>query len=243
MLRFRWRPEELRRRHYSPDFPGMYARLRALIDENVKTRALVLDAGCGPGRVFHYRTSRRPRFIVGLDSSASVRENRNVNRCLVGDLEALPFPDATFDVVISAHVLEHVERPEAVFAELARVLKPGGRLLVLTPNRWHYVSLLARLLPHGMHVAVNRARGLSEDDVFPTQYRANTAGRMRALLAKAGLELERLDLIETEPEYLAFHPVAYAVGVAYERLVNRFDALAPLRVNIMAVARKPPSPR
>ncbi len=242
MPRFRWRQEELRRRYYPPDFPGMYARLRSLIDENVKTRALVLDAGCGPGRVFHYQTRRRPRFIVGLDSGASVGENRNVNRRLRGDLEALPFRDAAFDVVISAHVLEHVERPEVVFSEMARVLKPGGRLLALTPNRWHYVPLLARLLPHRMHVAVNRARGLGEGDVFPTQYRANTAGRMRELLTGAGLEVERLDLFETEPEYLAFHPVAYAVGVAYERLVNRFDVLSGLRVNIMLVARKPALP-
>ncbi len=241
MLGFRWRTEELRRRHYPPDFQGMYDRFQSLIREHVATGALVMDAGCGPGRIFRYRPRRRARLIVGLDRSDSVRENRNVNRRLRGDLAALPFPDAAFDVVISAHVLEHVERPEAVFAELARVLKPGGRLLALTPNRWHYVPLLARLLPQGMHVALNRARGLREDDVFPTQYRANTAGRVRELLAKAGLEVERLDLFETEPEYLAFHPLAYAAGVAYERLVKRFDALASLRVNIMLVARKPPA--
>ena len=240
MLRSHWRAEELRRRYYPSDFQGMYDRFQSLIGERVGTGALVLDAGCGPGRIFRYRPRRRPRFIVGLDRSDSIRENRNVNRHVRGELEALPFRDAAFDVVISAHVLEHVVRPGAVFAELARVLKPGGRLLALTPNRWHYVALLARLLPQRMHVAVNRARGLREDDVFPTQYRANTAGRMRELLAKAGLELERLALFETEPEYLAFHPVAYAAGVAYERLVNRFEVLAPLRVSIMAVARKPP---
>jgi SAM-dependent methyltransferase len=239
--RLRWRPEDLRRRYYPPEFLGMYDRLRSLVNEHVAAGALVLDAGCGPGRVFGYQVRRQPRFIVGLDRDASVRENRNVDRPVRGDLEALPFRDASFDVVLLAHVLEHVARPEAVFGEVARVLKPGGRVLALTPNRWHYVALLARLLPHRLHVAVNRGRGLRDDDVFPTLYRANSAGRMRELVARAGLELERLDLFETEPEYLAFHSLAYAVGVGYERLVNRFDALSPLRVNIMLVARKPPS--
>jgi len=80
---------------------------------------------------------------------------------------------------------------------------------------------------------------MDERDVFPTVYRANTAGRLRVLLEGAGLEVERLERFETEPEYLAFHPLAYALGVAYERLVNRFETLAGLRVNLLAVARKP----
>ncbi len=50
--------------------------------------------------------------------------------------------------------------------------------------------------------------------------------------------MERLERFETEPEYLVFHPVPYALGVAYERVVNRFAALAPLRVNLLLVARK-----
>jgi hypothetical protein len=75
--------------------------------------------------------------------------------------------------------------------------------------------------------------------VFPTAYRANTAGRLRALAEGAGLAVERIDRTETEPEYLAFHVAPYALGVAYERLVNRFDALAALRVNLLLVARKP----
>jgi hypothetical protein len=51
--------------------------------------------------------------------------------------------------------------------------------------------------------------------------------------------VERLERFETEPEYLAFHIAPYALGVAYERLANGFDALAPLRVNLLLVGRKP----
>jgi len=97
---------------------------------------------------------------------------------------------------------------------------------------------LAALLPHRLHVKFNRSRGVEERDIFPTVYRANTVGRLRLLLEDAGLNVERLERFETEPEYLAFHPLAYRLGVAYERLVNRFRLLAPLRVNLIAVARK-----
>jgi SAM-dependent methyltransferase len=136
-------------------------------------------------------------------------------------------------------VAEHLTEPEAVFRELSATLKPGGRLFVLTPNRWHYVAIGARALPHRLHLSFNRWRGLDTRDIFPTAYRANTAGTLRSLAAGAGLAVERLERFETEPEYLAFHTLTYAAGVAYERTVNRFDALAGLRVSLLLVARKP----
>jgi hypothetical protein len=88
-------------------------------------------------------------------------------------------------------------------------------------------------------VAVNRRRGLDEHEVFPTLYRSNTVADLHRLARAAGLRIERLEAFETEPEYLAFHPLAYAAGVLYERIVNRFRVLAPLRVNLLLIARKP----
>jgi SAM-dependent methyltransferase len=49
------------------------------------------------------------------------------------DIEAIPFPDATFDVVICNHVLEHVDRPAVALSEARRVLRGGGRLICQTP--------------------------------------------------------------------------------------------------------------
>jgi SAM-dependent methyltransferase len=238
VLKFQWRKDDLRRRFYPPDFPGMYQRFQEVIREHVVDGARVLDAGCGSGRIFRYDLGPVAAQIVGVDITPQLRENPNIHRPLLGDVRALPLRDASFDVVLTSHVVEHLPRPEAAFREMARVLRPGGRLLVLTPNRFHYVPLVAALLPHRLHVKFNRSRGVEERDIFPTFYRANTAGRLRRLLEGAGLSVERLERFETEPEYLAFHPLAYRLGVAYERLVNRFRLLAPLRVNLIAVARK-----
>jgi SAM-dependent methyltransferase len=150
----------------------------------------------------------------------------------------LPFRDARFDIVVSSHVAEHLVEPERVFSEFSRVLRPGGRLLVLTPNRWHYVTVSSALLPHRFHLRYNRWRGVDAHDIFPTTYRANTARRLRGLYEASGLRIEELQQFETEPEYLAFSTPTYALGVAYERLVNRFEALRGLRVNLLAVGVK-----
>jgi len=237
-LGFGWRKEALRQRFYPTAFRGMYDRLQDAIDQYAQADHVVLDAGCGSGRVFQHRLAGRVRRVVGVDVTDEPRGNENIDDAVKGDLAALPLRPETFDLIVVSHVAEHLTQPEAVFRELARVLRPGGRLLLLTPNRWHYVPLVARLAPHRLHVALNRWRGVDARDIFPTAYRANTAGRLRSLATNAGLAVERLERFETEPEYLAFHLVPYALGVAYERAVNRIDALAALRVNLLLVASK-----
>lgn len=240
MALVRWRKQELRERFYRPQFRGMYDRFSDVIHQHVCKGDVMLDAGCGSGRVFQYQfdDAQRPALIVGVDITDEPKGNGNVDAAARADLARLPFRDGTFDIAISSHVAEHLTEPDAVFAELSRVLKPGGRLLILTPNRWHYVTMSATLMPHSFHLRFNQSRGVDAHDIFPTVYRANTAKRLRQLYDGAELDVEELHQFETEPEYLAFSTPSYALGVGFERVVNRFAALKHLRVNLLAVGRK-----
>ena len=67
--------------------------------------------------------------LEALDAS-----DEDIDAAARADLGALPFRDEMFDIAISSHVAEHLTQPERVFGELSRVLKPGGRLLILTPT-------------------------------------------------------------------------------------------------------------
>ena len=240
MPELHWREHELVRRFYGPSAVGeLERRFLESIERLVRPGDRVLDAGCGSGRLFTYDLRGQASLIVGLDLSPDVAQNPNIDRPLRASLAALPFTSETFDLVICKHVLEHLAEPESAFRELARVLRPQGRLLVLTPNRFHYVPLLASLLPPALQRLVAGGRGLTPVEVHPTLYRANTPRLLKRLAWRAGLRVAVLRSFETPPVYLAFHPLAFALGVAYERLVNRFEALAPLRVNLLAVFRKP----
>ncbi len=236
----RFRKTELRERFYPPQFRGMYDRFSDVIHDYVRKGDTMLDAGCGSGRVFQYEfdETQKPRLIVGVDVTDEPKGNHNIDAAARADLAALPFHDATFDIAISSHVAEHLTQPERVFGELSRVLKPGGRLLILTPNRWHYVTISSALLPYSFHRRYNSWRGIDVHDIFPTVYRANTASRLRSLYDGAGMDVEQLYQFETEPEYLAFSTATYALGVGFERIVNRFDVLKNARVNLLSVGRK-----
>ena len=110
----------------------------------------VLDLGCGEGR-HSFEAYRRGADVVAVDRNATdlattrewcaaIRAAGEAPACasataVRADLRALPFPDESFDRVIAAEVLEHIPDDRTAMAELARVLRPGGRAAVTVP-RW-----------------------------------------------------------------------------------------------------------
>lgn len=95
----------------------------------------VLDVGCGTGQVVA-RLSAQGYDAWGVEvSETSVQKARSRGlQCLWYDGSRLPFDDASFDAVGAFNVLEHVETPEAFIADLLRVLRPGGKLVLSSPN-------------------------------------------------------------------------------------------------------------
>lgn len=126
----------------------------------------VLDVGCAGGFLTEALAERGAR-VAGIDPAAetiAAARNHAAGECLaidyrVGVGEALPWPDAAFDVVTCVDVLEHVRDVDRVLAEAARVLRPGGWLLFDTINRnalaaFVVVTMAERvlgLLPRGAH--------------------------------------------------------------------------------------------
>lgn len=96
----------------------------------------VLDVGCGDGE---YLARMKPLgwAVDGVDFDAQAIASARVRHGLTlrcGDLASQRFPTAIFDAVTMRHVIEHVPEPVPLLAEAARILKPGGRLVVVTPN-------------------------------------------------------------------------------------------------------------
>jgi len=215
------------------------ALYRELIRRHLKPGARVLDAGCG--RYLRFCREFSPvADVVGIDLERSFdTDNRQPPYAIRGDIGALPFPSEYFDIVISRSVVEHLEDPPRVFREFFRVLRPGGKIVILTPNRYDYVSLIATVTPYRLHrLLVSRICQVSEDDVFPTLYRANTRSAVRRAMSGAGLIEREMDMINHYPAYLMFSPVLFRVGVLYERLTS-LSALESLRGSILCVFEKP----
>lgn len=98
-------------------------------------REPMLDAGCGTG----LNLANLPAGSVGLDINprnlALIRARLPEHIAAEGDIESMPFADATFETVVCTEVLEHLPDPECAVTEIRRVLRPGGLLLGSVPAR------------------------------------------------------------------------------------------------------------
>ncbi len=121
----------------------------------------VLEIGCGRGGLSCWLAQQPhpPRQIIAADLSlTAVQKGEQHAQALglsrvtweVGDIQAIAHPDASMDAIISCETVEHVLQPRSAIAELSRVLKPGGRLFLTTPN---YLG------PMGLYRLYSRLRG------------------------------------------------------------------------------------
>lgn len=136
----------------------------------------VLDIGVGSGVLLRL-LAPRARSAVGLDISKGMRvlarsrlQEAGFGKCTIraGDMHALQFPDLSFDVVVLDEVLALTDKPQAVLAEAARVLRPAGRLLILD-----------RILPAALRLPSAKAR------------RALFANQLTVMLRELGLKCGR----------------------------------------------------
>ncbi len=119
--------------------------------------ARVLDAGAGETRHAEAFTGRR---YVAVDLAVGDIAWDYSNLDCLADLAALPFREASFDGCVNIVTLEHVPEPRAVLGELARVLNPGGRLLIIVPHEWEVHQEphdYYRYTRHGMRYLLERA--------------------------------------------------------------------------------------
>jgi 2-polyprenyl-3-methyl-5-hydroxy-6-metoxy-1,4-benzoquinol methylase len=115
------------------DLPGLKA---SFIVRRVPDDAVVLDVGCGGGKMLRTISEHRHRLtLLGCD----VKEPTDINEDftfapLDGATGLLPYGDASVDIALLVDVLEHVEHPETVLSEIARILRPNGKLVQRVPR-------------------------------------------------------------------------------------------------------------
>jgi ubiquinone/menaquinone biosynthesis C-methylase UbiE len=129
-----------------------YGWHRWVLDQiHLPPTARLLELGCGPGELWRENGAQAPEgwqvtlADLSLGMLQEARQNLGGSRTQFtfaeADAQAIPFPDASFDGVIANHMLYHVPDREKAFAEIRRVLRPGGRFYAATNGRAHMREL------------------------------------------------------------------------------------------------------
>ncbi len=159
---------------YGPGGGALDAVVAAIADGQP---GAVLEVGCGPGALAERLRAERGIRLTALDLSprmVALARARGVD-AREGDIRHLPFPAGSYDTVIAAWMLYHVDRLDDALAEVARVLRPGGRFVAVTNSELHLSEMW----------------GLLGMERYPLSFSAENG---RSLLARRFAEVEQRDL-------------------------------------------------
>jgi 2-polyprenyl-3-methyl-5-hydroxy-6-metoxy-1,4-benzoquinol methylase len=184
----------------------------------------VLEIGCGRGGFSCWIAGHgRARRQVAIDySEAAVQKARQYaeSRALgvvwqVGDIQSIAYPDASFDTIVSCETIEHVPDPFRAIRELFRVLKPGGRLFLTTPN---YFGTL------GLYRGYLRARGRTFTEVGQPINQFTMTPRTLLWLRQSGYQVRVIDGVGHYVPFPGRPPIRLAV-LDRGRVFSRWLAL------------------
>ena len=154
--------------------------------------------------------ANRAELLVGCDVvEEHLLQNGLLDSATVADATRLPFCDDSFDLVTANMVLEHLEEPEKVFSEVARVLGPGGHFVFVTPNLhspvvWTASLLLSKTVRKRLSQVLE---GRVEEHIFHTFYRANSRSAIQKLCERAALRVKEIDTFNSYPFMRRFWPL------------------------------------
>jgi SAM-dependent methyltransferase len=208
---------------------GQQRRLEMILDAaGERAGKRVFEDGCGIGS-YLARLSSDNNFAVGMDIEFERAQDARIKspRVLCGVGEHLPFPEDSFDLILSHEVLEHVQDDQAAINEIVRTLKPGGRLVLFCPNRGYGFET------HGIYLNGKYHFGnIPFVNYLPRRWRDKLAPHVN-VYTRAGLKKLFKDLP------VKFVTIRTVFG-AYDNIIARFPQLGKILRAVLQLLEKTP---
>lgn len=184
---------------------------KAISAREIEGQVLV-DVGCGTGQLCSYLGGRFARYI-GVDA---VRYDEMPSQIdfHAHDLDRgqIPLPGDLADVVVALETIEHLENARAFFRELVRLIKPGGWLVVTTPNQLSFLSLLT--------LVIKRRFSAFQDVHYPAHLTALLEVDLRRMAAECGLQETKIEYSRSGRIVLTGHHYPRFLARVFPRLCS-----------------------
>ncbi len=165
----------------------------AMVENLVGKGCAWIDVGCGrdifpSNRALANILAKRCGFLVGVDPSDNLDENPYVHQRIKTPIESFR-SERVFDLATFRMVVEHITRPPLVMDSLKNLIRPGGKVVIYTVDRWSPSSIFSFLVPFRFHHFIKKILWRTkEDDTFPVAYLMNTRKCLTRLFDLAGFK-------------------------------------------------------
>jgi len=226
--RFRKTNARLNELHFK-EAGDTYRHYLTMIDQRLPRAGLMVDLGAGSVSLDDYLTRLKQDGIcvTAVDCDYNGLASNHTSAKIMARAEALPFREATIDVVGASCFFEHVENPTRVLSECHRILKKGGVVVFYTPNRRSYVAAIARYTPPSFHRLVRMLQtGRESHDVEVTEtfYRMNT--RSEIVRQARDFRVVSLETYVGAPCYTGFMPpLVHLIFILYHKFLQKVSWL------------------
>jgi 2-polyprenyl-3-methyl-5-hydroxy-6-metoxy-1,4-benzoquinol methylase len=215
----------LRFNYFAPD-----DHYEAVVDQLVTPGCRWLDVGGGRNLFPNNPTlarelATRCGHLTGVDPSPNIHENPFVHeraQAFIEDYQS----DQPFDLLTLRMVAEHITKPDAAMTAIQRLVKPGGKLVIYTINKWSPISAAAWLTPFRLHHPIKKLFWKTEaKDTFPVAYRMNTRQTLADLATAHGFReqaFRHLDDLSTFHRFAVLNFCELTVWKAFHTVGLRY---------------------
>ncbi|MFP4459613.1 MAG: class I SAM-dependent methyltransferase [Candidatus Zixiibacteriota bacterium] len=203
-----------------------------IIECESKDAGIWLDLGAGDNEHIE-RFGHNSDTAIGMDL---IFPGHHIENYVNADIKSLPIATQTVDLITLRYVVEHIDDIESAFSEMARILRPGGKIIVLTTNRRNPIIALASIIPFGIkQKLISSVFRVEHDDVMKTYHRLNTPERF-----KKGFKNLKLDEIHYISDLNYARKIVFLIYLAQHIITYPFR---PMRSNIIAIYKKTDIPK
>lgn len=198
-----------------------FRQLEWAIDRLLPAHGTVLEIGCGRNAPMLTKIKGKADQLIGIDLVEFTNPDPELTLIPGDACHMTAIADRSVDLIFSRSVMEHIQDVHACYREVARVLKPGGCYIFLTPNFFDYISLIAWIVPNRLHPMLVRAtEGRAEEDTFPTFYRSNTRRAIRDAANRNGLMIDDFGYLGQYPASMMFSETLFRIMARYEKFLE-----------------------
>jgi SAM-dependent methyltransferase len=202
------------------------------------SKGKLLDAACGFGNRYLKELQISKSYLVGIDIDPDVTKKNDLHdKFIIDDLHSF-ITEERFNAIISLNTWEHLRSPETVLKKFHHVLHSHGIVIIIAPQRFHYISIIERMLPvSAKHMAWRILKGKKRMP-YPAFYNLCSEKSLSLAALRQNFEIEYFDTVEGPPLWFSLIPPLFILMCLNMALFNKNKIFKNVRSTFIAVLRK-----